>query len=423
MKAVRGIPTCQDASHSPIALALPRSAGLPCVAMGITFAVHTTDGPARAGLLTTPHGDVPTPAFMPVATQGSVKAVAPQELRDLGATIVLGNTYHLFLRPGPELVRQMGGLAAFMSWNGPMLTDSGGFQAYSLGSKVKITEEGVLFQSVIDGSRHLFTPETAVAHQESIGADIMMALDQCLMYTQDKEAVQVAMERTHRWAERCKSAQTSDAQALLGIVQGGVFADLRRQSADVITGLDFPGYGIGGLAVGESKSVMYPLVGLTAGLLPQGKPRYLMGVGSPEDLVECVARGIDLFDCALPTRVARNGALFTRKGRVDVATASLFRGKEEAVDEGCDCATCTNFSAGYLHHLFRAKELLALRLASIHNLRFIMRLMGDMRNAIAGGCFQTFAKEFLSNYRPADEAERLRQTRRRFAGAKAGERA
>jgi queuine tRNA-ribosyltransferase len=383
--------------------------------MSVAFHLHATDGAARAGLLSTPHGEAPTPAFLPVATQGSVKAVSPQELRELGATILLGNTYHLYLRPGPELVRQMGGLAAFMGWNGPTLTDSGGFQAYSLGSRVKVSEEGVTFQSVLDGSRHLFTPEKAMAHQEALGADIMMALDQCLVYTQDKDAVRAAMERTGRWAARCRQAHASEGQALFGIVQGGVFPELREQSAACITGLDFPGYAIGGLAVGEPKAAMYPLVSFTAALLPSDRPRYLMGVGSPEDLVECVARGVDLFDCALPTRVARNGALFTRRGRVDLATAALFRGKEEPVEEGCDCYACRNFSAGYLHHLFRAKELLALRLASIHNLRFIVRLMEAMRQAIIEGRFAAFAQEFLGEYRTANEEERLRQTGKRFA--------
>ncbi|MBI2172085.1 MAG: tRNA guanosine(34) transglycosylase Tgt [Chloroflexi bacterium] len=377
--------------------------------MSVAFHLHATDGAARAGLLSTPHGETPTPAFIPVATQGSVKAVSPQELRDLGATILLGNTYHLYLRPGPELVRQMGGLTAFMGWNGPTLTDSGGFQAYSLGSRVKVSEEGVTFQSVLDGSRHLITPEQAVAHQEALGADIMMALDQCLVYIQDRDAARAAMERTGRWAARCRQAHASEGQALFGIVQGGVFPELREQSAACITGLDFPGYAIGGLAVGEPKAAMYPLVSFTVGLLPQDKPRHLLGVGSPEDLVECVARGVDLFDCALPTRVARNGALFTRRGRVDITTAALFRGKEEPVEEECDCYACRNFSAGYLHHLFRAKELLALRLASIHNLRFIMRLMEEMRSAVIDGTFKEFASGFLDAYRPADEEARQAQ--------------
>ncbi|MBI4311157.1 MAG: tRNA guanosine(34) transglycosylase Tgt [Chloroflexi bacterium] len=386
--------------------------------MAITFRLHAVEGAARVGLLNTPHGDVPTPAFMPVATQGSVKALSPDDLKGLGATILLGNTYHLYLRPGPDLVQQMGGLAAFMGWNGPTLTDSGGFQAYSLGPNVKIGEDGIAFRSVLDGSRHLFTPEKAMAFQQAIGADFVMALDQCLKYTQDKDAVCAAMDRTHRWAARCKQAHTSDSQALLGIVQGGVFQDLREESAAYVTGLDFPGYAIGGLSVGEPKSEMYPLTAFTAGLLPPGKLRYLMGVGSPEDLVECVARGIDLFDCALPTRVARNGGLFTRKGRVDVGTAALFRGKEGPVEEGCDCYSCRTFSAGYLHHLFRAKELLALRLASIHNLRFIARLMGDMREAILIGRFAAFAQSFLEGYRTANEEERLRQAGKRMARAR-----
>ncbi|MBI4201985.1 MAG: tRNA guanosine(34) transglycosylase Tgt [Chloroflexi bacterium] len=386
--------------------------------MAITFQLTATEGPARAGLFTTPHGDVPTPAFMPVATQGSVKGVSPDDLRGVGATMVLGNTYHLYLRTGPALVRQMGGLAAFMGWGGPTLTDSGGFQAYSLGPNAKITNDGVLFQSVIDGSRHFFSPEIAVAHQEAMGADIIMALDQCLHYSQDREAVRVAMERTHRWAGRCKAVHHSEEQALFGIVQGGVFPELREESAGAITSLDFPGYAIGGLSVGEPKAVMYSITGLTAGMLPGDRPRYLMGVGSPEDLVECVSRGIDLFDCALPTRVARNGGLFTRRGRVDVMTVALFRGREGPVEEGCDCYACSNFSVGYLHHLFRAKELLALRLASIHNLRFIARLMEGMREAITEGRFAAFAREFLASYRTANETERLRQVGKRVARAR-----
>ncbi|MBI4340542.1 MAG: tRNA guanosine(34) transglycosylase Tgt [Chloroflexi bacterium] len=386
--------------------------------MTVAFHLQATDGAARAGLLSTPHGDAPTPLFLPVATQGSVKGVSPQELRELGVAMLLGNTYHLYLRPGVERVREMGGLGAFMGWDGPTLTDSGGFQAYSLGSRVKVTEEGILFQSVLDGSRHLFTPERAVEYQEGLDADIAMALDHCLVYTQDREAVERAMERTHRWAQRCREAWRSDSQALFGIVQGGVFPELREQSAAALTRLDFPGYAIGGLAVGESKATMYPLVSHTAALLPPERPRYLMGVGSPEDLVECVLRGVDMFDCALPTRVARNGALFTRQGRVDVTSAALFGGRQGPVEEGCDCYTCRRFSVGYLHHLFRAKELLGLRLASIHNLRFVMRLMEEMRRAVLEGQFQAFAQAFLETYRPANEEERLRQAGMRGAKAR-----
>ncbi len=375
--------------------------------MSTTFQLLATDGSARAGLLDTPHGQVPTPAFMPVATQASVKTLAPDELAHLGAAILLGNAYHLYLRPGVETVREMGGLGAFMGWNGPTLTDSGGFQAYSLAS-TKITDQGLAFRSHVDGSRHLFTPENAIAYQEDLGADIIMSLDQCLAYTRDKEAVRDAMERTHRWAERCRAAHRSDSQALFGIVQGGVFPDLRTESAAFLTGLDFSGYAIGGLAVGEPKDAMYQVVAHTAVLLPQDRPRYLMGVGSPEDLVECVARGVDIFDCALPTRVARHGALFTHQGRVNIYR-SEFRGRHGPVEDGCDCYTCERFSTGYLRHLIKLGELLGLRLATIHNLRFIMRLMEEMRAAVVNNTFDAYASDFLRAYQPADEANRSEQ--------------
>lgn len=382
--------------------------------MSTTFRLLSTDGSARAGLLDTPHGQVPTPAFMPVATQASVKTLAPDELAHLGAAIILGNAYHLYLRPGVETVREMGGLGAFMGWNGPTLTDSGGFQAYSLAS-TKITDQGLAFKSPVDGSRHLFTPENAIAYQQHLGADIIMALDQCPAYTQDKEAVRDAMERTHRWAERCRAAYHTGSQApsgivqaLFGIVQGGVFPDLRTESAAFLTGLDFSGYAIGGLAVGEPKNAMYQVVAQTAALLPDNRTRYLMGVGSPEDLVECVARGVDIFDCALPTRVARHGALFTHRGRVNIYK-SEFRGRHGPVEDGCDCHTCLRFSAGYVHHLFKSGELLGLRLATIHNLRFIMRLMEEMREAVMGNTFDAYASDFLRAYQPADEETSLEQ--------------
>ena len=388
--------------------------------MSVTFQLEATDGAARAGLLRTPHGTVPTPAFIPLATQGSVKTVTPQELRELGATILLGNTYHLYLRPRVELVKEMGGLGAFMGWDGPTLTDSGGFQAYSLGRRVRVNNQGLRFQSHIDGTSHLFTPEQAVAYQEALGADIVMALDQCLDYTKDKDTTRQAMDRTHRWAERCLLAHHQEGQALFGIVQGGVFPDLREESAAFITGLDLPGYAIGGLGVGEPKATMYPLVANTAAAFPQDRPRHLMGIGSPEDLVECVARGVDLFDCALPTRVARNGALFTRLGRVNI-DAARFRGEHGPVEDGCDCYTCHHFTAGYLHHLFRAQELLGLRLATIHNLRFVIRLMEQMRSAVLNGSFQAFAHAFLETYKPSDEEARTEQRRKWLAAQKGRE--
>ena len=375
------------------------------------FKVNVTDGKARAGVIETPHGAVNTPAFMPVATQGSVKGVTPQELRGLGADIILGNTYHLYLRPGIEVIEEAGGLHEFMGWDGPILTDSGGFQAFSLGTMAKLTDEEIVFRSHIDGSLHRFTSESAISYQERLGVDVMMCLDQCVATDGSEDAVRDAMERTHRWAVRCREAWRTETQALFGIVQGGISPAMRQESAEFITGLDFPGYAVGGLAVGETKSEMYEMVSFTGELLPQDKPRYLMGVGSPEDLVECVARGMDMFDCALPTRVARNGALFTPEGRINV-TAGRFRMDRGPIQEGCDCLACDGFSRGYISHLFRAKELLGLRLASIHNLRFVQRLMDEMRRRILAGDFTDFAEEFLGRYRPTDEAARMEQKRR-----------
>ena len=380
-----------------------------------SFDLIATSDRARAGVLHTPHGDVPTPVFVPVATQASVKTVTPHELRELRATILLGNTYHLYRRPGVDIVRDMGGLAGFMGWNGPTLTDSGGFQAYSLGSRVCVTDDGLQFRSHIDGAQHLFTPESAMAYQQALGADIAMALDQCIEYTEDIDEVRAAMQRTHAWLARCVSAQRTDtAQALFGIVQGGVFPDLREESAAYVTSLDLPGYAVGGMEVGEPKATMYSVTEHTAALLPQKRPRHLLGVGSPEDLVECVARGIDMFDCALPTRVARNGALYTRAGRVNI-DAAVYRGREGPVEDECDCSTCKTFSVGYLHHLFRSRELLALRLATIHNLCFVMRLMEEMRSAIIDGTFATYAQAFLESYRPVVEDVRMAQRERWLA--------
>ncbi len=366
---------------------------------------------ARAGLLQTPHGAVPTPAFMPVATQASVKTLTPQDVGDVGATIVLSNTYHLYLRPGVETVHRLGGLHSFMGWDGPILTDSGGFQAFSLGTLRRVSDEGVLFRSHIDGSEHFFTPQASIRYQELLGADIIMCLDQCIAYGESEEEVRRAMERTHRWALACRQAHQRPDQALFGIVQGGVFPHLRQESARYLASLDFPGYAVGGLAVGESKATMYQVLDWTEPLLPGDKPRYLMGVGAPDDLVECVARGMDLFDSALPTRVARNGALFTPGGRADI-TKAQYREQQSPVQEGCDCYTCGHFSAAYLHHLFRARELLGLRLASIHNLRFVLRLMEEMRRAILEGTFPAFREQFLARYQPTDEERRLAQKAR-----------
>ncbi len=366
---------------------------------------------ARAGYLATAHGVVATPAFMPVGSQATVKAVTPDDLRELGAAMVLCNAYHLYLRPGEDVIEAMGGLHRFMGWEGPILTDSGGYQVFSLATLRRVDDRGVIFRSHIDGSQHSLTPEGAVRLQQRLGADIIMALDECPPYTTERHSVVVATERTLRWAQRCAGAHRHPDQLLFGIVQGGVFADLRRQSAAGLGALDLPGYAIGGLSLGEPKNQTLAMVEETVAALPSDRPRYLMGVGSPEDLVENVNRGVDLFDSALPTRTARNGALFTGGGRVNLRRAQ-FRSQDRAIDADCDCYTCRRFSAGYLHHLFRSRELLAYRLATIHNLRFIARLMEGMRAAIVAGRYSDFRRDFLSGYRTTDEDVRLAQKQR-----------
>ena len=372
------------------------------------LSLDATDGQARAGTLHTGHGDVPTPAFMPVATQGSVKAVDPSDLRGVGSTILLSNAYHLYLRPGVEVVAGLGGLHGFMSWSGPILTDSGGYQGFSLEGLREITEDAIVFKSHIDGVVHTFTPEMAIECQEALGADVIMPLDVCVPSGDDRAAVETAVERTELWAVRALRAHKREDQALFGIVQGGLMQDLRERSVAGVTSLGFPGYAIGGLSVGESKAELYETTQSTASLLPADSPRYLMGVGSPEDLVQCVARGIDMFDCVLPTRVARSGSLYVREGRVNVGSAR-FRTMDAPIDEGCDCSTCATFSAGYLHHLFRAKELLGYRLATIHNLRFVHRLMEEMRVAIVDGSFASYREAFLGRFVPTDEGVRSQQ--------------
>ena len=378
------------------------------------FRLHHTDGAARAGELETPHGKALTPFFMPVATQATVKGLTPEEVRDVGAQVVLSNAYHLYLRPGVETVVKLGGLHKFMGWDGPILTDSGGFQAFSMGPLRKVSDDGIRFRSHIDGSEHNFTPELATANQEGLAPDIAMCFDQCIAYGASEKQVRQAMERTHRWAQSCFDAHQSSAtgaasgQALFGIVQGGTFPELRDESARAISAIPFHGYAVGGLAVGENKEDMYRFTGQVAEVLPEDKPRYLMGVGSPEDLVEGVARGIDMFDCALPTRVARNGSLFTPEGRVDV-TKARYAEQQGPLDETCDCYTCRNYSAAYLRHLFRAKELLGLRLASIHNLRFVLALMERIRASILEKRFDAFRRDFLDRYQPANEAARQAQ--------------
>ena len=378
------------------------------------FQLHHTDGAARAGELETPHGKALTPFFMPVATQATVKGLTPEEVRDVGAQVVLSNAYHLYLRPGVETVVNLGGLHKFMGWDGSILTDSGGFQAFSMGPLRKVSDDGIRFRSHIDGSEHNFTPELATANQEGLAPDIAMCFDQCIAYGASEKQVRQAMERTHRWAQSCFDAHQSSAtgapsgQALFGIVQGGTFPELRDESARAISAIPFHGYAVGGLAVGENKEDMYRFTGQVAKVLPEDKPRYLMGVGSPEDLVEGVARGIDMFDCALPTRVARNGNLFTPEGRVDI-TKARYAEQQGPLDETCDCYTCRNYSAAYLRHLFRAKELLGLRLASIHNLRFVLALMERIRASILEKRFDAFRRDFLDRYQPTNEAARQAQ--------------
>ena len=378
------------------------------------FQLHHTDGAARAGELETPHGKALTPFFMPVATQATVKGLTAEEVRDVGAQVVLSNAYHLYLRPGVETVVKLGGLHKFMGWDGPILTDSGGFQAFSMGPLREVSDVGIRFRSHIDGSEHNFTPELATANQEGLAPDIAMCFDQCIAYGASEKQVRQAMERTHRWAQSCFDAHQLSAtgaasgQVLFGIVQGGTFPEMRDESARAISAIPFHGYAVGGLAVGENKEDMYRFTGQVAEVLPEDKPRYLMGVGSPEDLVEGVARGIDMFDCALPTRVARNGSLFTPEGRVDI-TKARYAEQQGPLDETCDCYTCRDYSAAYLRHLFRAKELLGLRLASIHNLRFVLALMERIRASILEKRFDAFRRDFLDRYQPANEAARQAQ--------------
>jgi len=366
--------------------------------MAFEFTLLHSDASSRArlGRIRTPHGAIATPAFAPVGTQATVKALDPRDLLDVGTELVLANTYHLYLRPGADVVAELGGLHRFMGWDHPILTDSGGYQVFSLAENRKVSDEGVEFRSHIDGSRHLFTPEMVIQVQEQLGADIIMCLDECAE-PYDRAYNEQALDRTHAWAERCRRAQVRKDQALFGIVQGGVFPDLRQTSVRFLVDLDFPGYAIGGLSVGETKEQMYTTLETTISNLPGDKPRYLMGVGAPEDLLEAVAQGVDLFDCVLPTRLARNAALFTRQGRINIRNARFER-DPAPVEGGCECYTCCHFSRAYLRHLFRAGEILASRLATIHNVHFLLRLMREARVAVADGCFLEFKEEFLAQY-------------------------
>ncbi len=352
---------------------------------------------ARLGVLHTPHGDIHTPVYMPVGTAATVKAMTPRELEEIGTEIILSNTYHLHLRPGEELIREAGGLHNFMSWKKPILTDSGGFQVFSLAGIRKIKEEGVKFQSHLDGSRHFISPEVSMDIQHALGSDIMMAFDVCTAYPCDHAEAEDAMERTHRWAQRCKAHHTDGDQVLFGIVQGAFFNDLRIRSAKVLRDMDFFGYGIGGLSVGEPKPVMYDMLKTIMPHMAADKPRYLMGVGSPDCLIEGVLRGVDMFDCVLATRIARNGTCFTSGGRVVIKNAQ-YAHDFGPLDENCDCYTCRNFSRAYIRHLFKAGEITGARLASIHNLRFLLRLMEDVRQAIQEDRLLDFRNEFFSHY-------------------------
>ncbi len=352
---------------------------------------------ARLGKLYTPHGIFYTPMFMPVGTQATVKTLSPEELYGMGSQIVLSNTYHLFLRPGHELIKKAGGLHKFMNYNRGILTDSGGFQVFSLGAIRKITEDGVMFASHIDGSRKFLSPEISMEVQEALGSDIAMAFDECIPYPADFDYVEKSTSRTSHWAQRCLNAHTKIDQSLFGIIQGGMYPDLRRQSAEQLTALDFAGYGIGGLSVGEEKSLMYNILGKTTEWLPRDKARYLMGVGTPDSIVEAVNLGVDMFDCVFPTRIARNGTAMIETGRLVVRNVE-FAEDFLPVEEGCGCYTCRNYSRAYIRHLFKAEEIFGMRLLSIHNLYFLLNFARRIREAIDNEAFPEFRKSFLENY-------------------------
>lgn len=353
---------------------------------------------ARLGKFSTPHGDIETPIFMPVGTQATVKSLTPEDLHDINAQIILSNTYHLFMRPGHELIAKAGGLHKFMNWDGPILTDSGGFQVFSLGDLRKISEEGVEFRSHIDGSKKFISPEKAVEIQTALGSDIMMAFDECAPYPADRQYVKNSLERTTRWLGRCVEAhKNTESQALFGIVQGGMYKDLREQSAAQVLQYDLPGYAVGGLSVGEPKELMYEVLDYTTPLLPEDKPRYLMGVGTPDCLFEGVIRGIDMFDCVLPTRIARNGTAMTSEGRISIKNAKYFE-DFSPLDAECDCYVCKNYTKAYLRHLYKANEILSSRLMSYHNLHFLLNLMKNIREAIMEDRLLDYKDEFFAKY-------------------------
>lgn len=356
------------------------------------------DGNARAGRLFTPHGIIETPVFMPVGTNACVKALTPQDTKETGAEIMLANTYHLYLRPGHDLIKNLGGIHRFMGWDRPVLTDSGGYQVFSLAKLRKITENGVIFQSHIDGSSHNFTPENAISIQNALGADIIMCFDECTGFPVTLKEAEESADLTALWAKRCKDAHQGDEQALFGIVQGSIYPDIRQKSLEQITSIDFPGYAMGGLAIGEPKEQTYEIIDKILHCLPFDRPRYIMGMGSPMDLVEGVFNGADMFDCVMPTRNARNGQFFTDNGRMNIKNARYFN-DEMPIDENCQCYTCRNFTRAYLRHLFVLREILFYRLATIHNLYYYINLMKRIRAAIINNKMADFRKQFLDKWR------------------------
>jgi queuine tRNA-ribosyltransferase len=368
------------------------------------FDLISTDTHARAGILKTPHGPVPTPVFMPVGTYGAVKTVTPSELADAGSTMILSNTYHLFLRPGSELIERLGGLHRFMGWDGPILTDSGGFQIVSLSDFARITEEGVTFRSHLDGDKHSITPELSVSIQQQLGTDIAMCLDEVIDPLSDRKTTGEAVERTRRWAQRCLQARTSEKMALFGIVQGGTYPDLRVESAEGLMEMGFDGYAVGGLALGEPRDKTWEAVQSTTMILPEDHPRYLMGMGTPMDLLDGIERGVDMFDCVMPTRNARNGTLFTTEGRLSIKVNAL---KDDLgpPDPDCSCYTCRNFSRAYLRHLYITGEMLGFRLCTIHNLSYYHQLVSGARNAILDGSFSAYKEQVTEGWNSGEESE------------------
>lgn len=368
--------------------------------MSLSFTVDKKckETSARTGRIDTPHGSIATPVYMPVGTQATVKALTPAQIKETGAEIILSNTYHLYLRPGHEVVREAGGLHEFMQWDKPILTDSGGFQVFSLGDLRKITEEGAEFSSHLDGSKHMFTPEKAMEIEQALGADIIMAFDECVEYPAEYNRVAAAMERTHRWAQRCSESKTRRDQALFGIVQGGMYEDLRTESAKAIASMDFPGNAIGGLSVGEPKQTMYDMLDITMPHLPEHKPRYLMGVGTFDCIIESVERGVDMFDCVLQTRIARNGTALTKRGRLVIRNAQYAR-DFTPIDENCGCYTCRNFTRAYIRHLVKAGEILGATLLTLHNIHATVDFVKEIRSSIEAGRFADYKNEFFENYK------------------------